>query len=321
MKKILIPGTDLESSILAYGCMNIGGNWNSSEITDSERSMAFNAINSALDEGINLFDHADIYVRGKSEIIFGELISSDSELRNRIILQSKCGIRFAGNPQSHFPARYDFSKEYIIDSVEGILRRLNTSHLDILLLHRPDPLMQPEEVAAAFDLLHKSGKVQWFGVSNHHAAQINLLKKYLDQPIVINQVELSLLHRSLIEEGILFNQTTKGISGVSGTLEYCREHNILIQAWSPVAAGKLFVDGKGAPAPLIHLIKSLATEYQTSVEAIVLGWLTRHPAGIQPIIGTVNSDRIRASAAVSDLVLTREDWYRLLEAARGEMAP
>ena len=321
MKTFKIPGTDLESSTLAYGCMNIGGKWNNPEVTNTERSTAYNAINAAIDEGINLFDHADIYVRGKSELVFGELLRQDPGLRNRIILQSKCGIRFAGDPHPHSPARYEFSYDHIVGSVEGILRRLNTSHLDILLLHRPDALAEPAEVARAFDHLYKSGKVRWFGVSNHHAGQIDLLKKFVDQPIVINQVEISLLHRSLIEEGILFNQSTVGISGSSGTLDYCQKHDILLQAWSPVAAGKLFVRGRGAPDALIQLINDLAGAYRTSVEAIVLGWLTRHPALIQPIIGTVNTDRIKASAMVDDIELTHEDWYRLLGAARGESVP
>ena len=321
MKTFKIPGTDLETSTLAYGCMNIGGKWNNPEVTNSERSVAYNAINAAIDEGINLFDHADIYVRGKSELVFGELLRQDPGLRNRIILQSKCGIRFAGNPNPHSPARYDFSYDHIVGSVEGILTRLNTNHLDILVLHRPDALSQPNEVAGAFNHLFQSGKVRWFGVSNHHAGQIDLLKKYVDQPIVINQIEISLLHRSLIEEGMLFNQSTVGITGSSGTVDYCQKHDILLQAWSPVAAGKIFVPGRGAPDALVQLVNDLAGAYRTSVEAIVLGWLTRHPARIQPIIGTVNTERIRASVMVDNIELTHEDWYRLLGAARGESVP
>jgi predicted oxidoreductase len=316
-----IPSTDLNSSTLSYGCMNIGGNWNSQDITNEDRSRALNAINTALDEGINLFDHADIYVRGKSEIIFGELLKSDKRLRDTMILQSKCGIRFAGEPNPMSPARYDFSYEHIIKSVEGILRRLNTDFLDILLLHRPDALVIPQEVARAFDDLKSSGKVNYFGVSNHTAGQIELLKTAVDEPLVINQVELSLIHRSLIEEGILFNQYTNGIAGSSGTLDYCRKHNMVIQAWSPVGAGRIFKLGKGAADGLVHLVNEFAHSYKTSVEAIALAWLTRHPALIQPIIGTTNPDRIRASCNVDDVTLSHEDWYRLLTAARGESVP
>jgi predicted oxidoreductase len=321
MRTITIPGTELQTSVLSYGCMNIGGNWNAPEITFETRSMAYNAINAALDEGINLFDHADIYVRGRSEILFGELLRQDPGLRKNMILQSKCGIRFGGDPHPLSPGRYDFSYDHIVGSVEGILQRLNTDYLDLLLLHRPDSLVQPEEVASAFDYLHSSGKVRWFGVSNHNWAQIDLLKSVLNQPIVINQVEISLLHRSLIEEGMVFNQNVTGIAGSSFTLDYCRKHSILMQAWSPVAGGKLFVNGRGAPDSLIQLIKDLAHEYHISVEAIALAWLLRHPAGIQPIIGTVNPDRIKASAMAANVDLSHEDWYRLLVAARGESMP
>jgi len=321
MRKITIPGTDLHTSVLSYGCMNIGGNWNAPEITNETRSMAYNAINAALDEGINLFDHADIYVRGRSEILFGELLRQDTSLRHQMILQSKCGIRFGGDPNPHSPGRYDFSYDHIVGSVEGILKRLNTDYLDILLLHRPDALAQPEEVARAFDHLHSTGKVRWFGVSNHTWAQIDLLKTAVDQPIVINQVEISLLHRSIIEEGTVFNQKVTGIAGSSFTLDYCRKHNILMQAWSPVAGGKIFVHGRGAPDALINLINDLARSNQTSPEAIALAWLLRHPAGIQPIIGTVNPDRIKSSAMAAKVELSREDWYRLLIAAREETMP
>lgn len=321
MKTFNIPGTNLKSSTLSYGCMNIGGNWNSQEITNDDRSRAFNAINTALDEGINLFDHADIYVRGKSEFIFGELLKSDKSLRDGMILQSKCGIRFAGEPNPMSPGRYDYSYDHIISSVDGILKRLNTDYLDILLLHRPDALAIPEEIARAFDTLKSSGKVRWFGVSNHTAAQIELLKTAVDQPLVINQVELSLIHRSLIEEGILFNQSSYGIAGSSGTLDYCRKNKMIIQAWSPVGAGRIFKFGKGTQDGLVHLINEFAHQYSTSVEAIALAWLTRHPAIIQPIIGTINPDRIRASCNVDDIELSHEDWYRLLTAARGEAVP
>lgn len=321
MKKITIPGTDLNTSVLSYGCMNIGGNWNAPEITSETRSMAYNAINAALDEGINLFDHADIYVRGRSEILFGELLRQDPGLRKQMILQSKCGIRFGGDPHPHSPGRYDFSYSHIVGSVEGILKRLNTDYLDILLLHRPDALVEPELVARAFDHLHSTGKVRWFGVSNHTWAQIDLLKSAVDQPIVINQVEISLLHRSIIEEGTVFNQNVTGFAGSSFTLDYCRKHNILMQAWSPVAGGKLFVHGRGAPDALINLINDLSRAHHTSPEAIALAWLLRHPAGIQPIIGTVNPDRIKASALAANVELSHEDWYRLLIAARGETMP
>ncbi|HEY9879915.1 MAG TPA: aldo/keto reductase, partial [Leptolyngbyaceae cyanobacterium] len=239
MRTYSIPGTDLEVSRIAYGCMNIGGTWDNAPISERDRKTAFQAIMTAYEAGITLFDHADIYTQGKSEQVFGDLLKTSPHLRESMILQSKCGIRFGGEPQAHDPQRYDFSYEHIISSVEGILHRLHTDYLDILLLHRPDPLMEPEEVARAFDALLTAGKVRYFGVSNHTAGQIELLQKSMSQRLIINQVELSLLHNPLINEGIVANLA--GSSALAaGTLDYCRVQNICIQAWGPLASGKIF---------------------------------------------------------------------------------
>lgn len=321
MKTLHIPAADLHVSQLCYGCMGIGGDASQWEVSKEEKRAAYDAVYAALEYGITLFDHANIYAKGKSERVFGELLKDDPGLRNRIILQSKCGIRRAKDDTPTSPARYDFSFEHIVTSVEASLERLQTDYLDILLLHRPDILGEPEEVAAAFAHLYNQGKVRWFGVSNHTPQQIELLMDYVDHPIIVNQVEISLLRRALIEEGILFNQQTAGIAGVSGTLDYCQSVGIHVQGWSPLAKGALFELGKGAPNELIHLIRELAGAYETTAEAIVLGWLTRHPAGIQPVVGTTNPERIKASCEVSRISLSRDDWYRLLEAARGEAVP
>ena len=319
-----LPHTHLNVSRIAYGCMNLGGSWADTPPTAEEKSRAARLLETALEQGINFFDHADIYTRGKSETVFGEFLAGNPGLREKIILQSKCGIRFADDPVPGVPGRYDFSYTHIIRSVEGSLQRLQTNYLDILLLHRPDPLVEPVEVAQAFDELHQTGKVRHFGVSNHTAGQIALLQKYVRQPLIVNQVELNLLHSGLITEGILANQDGVPHTAALGTLDYCRLNGIMIQAWAPVAGGKLFTPEPDAVEPdqqTAALIAHLAAEKGTTREAIALAWLLRHPAGIQPIIGTTHRDRLIASCAADTVSLTREEWYALLVAARGKPVP
>lgn len=320
MKIYRIPHTDLDVSRIAYGCMNLSRAWDDSAITAAEISATLKLVETALEQGITLFDHADIYARGKSEQLFGEALRQIPELRGRIVLQSKCGIRVAGDPEANSPARYDFSRGHIVRSVEGILKRLDTDHLDVLLLHRPDPLMQPAEVAHAFDQLQSSGKVLHFGVSNHNATQISLLQEHLEQPLVVNQVELSLLHHYLISDGILFNRS--GDTGAGRTLDYCREYGIMIQAWSPLAGGRLFADAAAKDLrPAAQLVAQLAEAKEVVPEAILLAWLLKHPAGIQPIVGTTNPDRLVASCRADTIELSREEWYALLAAMRGTGVP
>lgn len=314
MQTCRIPHSDLEVSRIAYGCMHLSRAWDDAAITASEISAAVEVIAAAVDLGITLFDHADIYARGKSERLFGEALRRTPGLRDRIVLQSKCGIRFAGEPAADTPARYDFSREHIIRSVEGSLGRLGIDHLDLLLLHRPDPLAEPAEVASAFDELQRSGKVRHFGVSNHSASQISLLRKYVDQPLVVNQIELSLLHHYPVSETILANQSGVPYAGATGTLDYCREHDILVQAWSPLAGGRL----SGTAAALAA---QLAQAKSVTTEAILLAWLLKHPAPIQPIIGTTRPNRLADSCRADTISLTREEWYSLLEAVRGASVP
>ena len=324
MKKIKLSKTDLEVSRIALGCMHLGKTWNAEPLTDDIIKNAINVIRTTLDEGINFFDHADIYARGKSEEVFSNIWREISGLRDKIILQSKCGIRFPNDPEEGFPGRYDFSYEHITKSVEGILRRLKTDYLDILLLHRPDPLVEPEEVAKAFDELHSAGKVRYFGLSNHTAPQIEYLKKFVTQQIIVNQLELSILHSDLIEEGVTFNQKnpSRGIRNI-GTIEYCRLNDITIQAWSPLAKGKLFAENlsdeklKNAG----QVVNSIAEKYNVSKEAIMIAWVLRHPAKIQPVIGTTKADRVKACCQVDNVELSREDWYKLYIAGRGEALP
>ncbi|KAF1707157.1 aldo/keto reductase [Pseudoxanthomonas sacheonensis] len=319
-----IPHSDLEVSRIAYGCMHLSRAWDDTAITAGEISAALRTIATAVDLGITLFDHADIYARGKSEQLFGEALRRTPGLRDRIVLQSKCGIRFGGDPDANTPGRYDFSREHLLRSVEGSLSRLGTGHLDLLLLHRPDPLAEPEEVASAFDQLQRSGKVRHFGVSNHSASQISLLQKYVDQPLVANQIELSLLHHYPVSEGVLFNRLDCIHADAAGTLDYCREHGILVQAWAPLASGKFSPPLAGMDEPMRSaavLVQKMAREKNVSAEAILTAWLLRHPAGIQPIVGTTDPARLTAVCAADELRLTREEWYALLTAMRGQSVP
>jgi len=324
MKKYLIPNTGLKVSRLAYGCMGIGGSWDNAPLTKEVTSKAIVSISTALEHGINFFDHADIYAHGKSELVFGKVLKEMNRLRDNMIIQTKCGIRFPGNPNPDSPGRYDFSYEHIINSVDGSLSRLGVEQLDILLLHRPDPLMEPEEVAKAFDELHKNGKVRFFGVSNFNPGQMTLLQNSMDQPIVVNQIEISLLHHHVINDGILANQTSGQYAASTGILDYCRLNNILVQAWSPVALGKIFNPPLTADENVINLAKQISTyaeEKGTSKKAIALAWLMKHPIGIQPVIGTTNPERIANSCKTDEITLSREEWYTLFTIARGNPVP
>ncbi len=313
----------LTASRLVLGCMHLGGTWDRSAPTAEHVQRAHEVVDAALAQGINLFDHADIYTLGKSEQVFGQVLKARPGLRERILLQSKCGIRF---PDESAPGRYDFSREHIVSSVEGILSRLGVESLDILLLHRPDPLMEPDEVAEAFRRLKASGKVRHFGVSNMSAGQIKLLRAAWDEPLVANQLEMSLEKLGWVESGVLVNQPPGAHVGFpEGTLEYCRLERIQLQAWGPLAQG--LYSGRsleGQPESVREtaaLVGRLAEAKQTTREAIVLAWLLKHPAGIQPVIGTSNAGRLAACADASRLSLTREEWYALYVSSRGARMP
>lgn len=326
MKKFKLPGTNLEATRIALGCMTMGRTWNNEPLDEDTRKNAIAAIRTALDEGINFFDHADIYARGKSEEVFSNIWQEVPGLRDKIILQSKCGIRFLNDPVEGYPQRYDFSYEHIVSSAERSLRRLKTDYLDILLLHRPDPLIEPEEVAKAFDKLESDGKVRCFGISNHTGMQIDLIKRYVRQPLVVNQMELSILHSDLIDAGIITNQR-KPVHQVrgEGTMEYCRLNSITIQAWSPLAkgllTGKQAAEDNAVVDNTFQFIKKMAQGKNVAPEAIVIAWILRHPAGIQPIVGTTNPARIKGCVQADTVELSREEWYTLFTAGRGTMVP
>lgn len=324
MNTYSLAHTGLQISRLAYGCMQIGGTWDDAPLTSIDRARARSVVERALSHGINFFDHADIYCRGKSETVFADAVRELGIQRESIILQSKCGIRFADTPSPGAPARFDFSYAHIMETVQGSLARLQTDYLDILLLHRPDALVEPQEVARAFDELEQRGMVRHFGVSNHTPAQIQLLKKFVTQPLVANQVEVNLLHAELIDDGLFFNTAPRPYSGIGGTLDYCRSNDMLIQAWAPVAGGALTNPPPNADArtrAAAARIAELARAKNTTREAIALAWLLRHPAPIQPILGTTRPERVTDSCRADEIELTREEWYLLLETARGTSLP
>lgn len=323
MNKIPIQQRGLAASRLVLGCMGLGGGWNDEPITEQHLAAAHAAVEAALEAGINMFDHADIYTRGKAEQVFGQVLKERPEWRERIVLQSKCGIRFADNG---IPGRYDFSKEHILRSVDGSLKRLGVEYLDILLFHRPDPLMEPEEVAEAMLALKSAGKVRAFGVSNMSAGQIRLLQAYSKEPFIVNQLEMSLAKIGWLDQGVHVNQNAaKEDIFPEGTLEYCRLENIQIQAWGPLAqgvfSGRDLSDQPASIRETAELVQAMANEKGTTREAIILAWLMRHPAGIQPVIGTANPERIRACGEAANLTLTREEWYTLYVSSRGRALP
>ncbi len=311
------------NSSIVFGCMGLGGTWDKNPISAVDIKKAHEVVDAAIDSGIKVFDHADIYTFGKAEQVFGEVLKTRPELRELISIQSKCAIRFEDDLG---PQRYDFSPEWIITSVENSLARLNIEQLDILMLHRPDPLMEPELVAQAFDTLTASGKVKNFGVSNMQHHQMSFLSSALSQPLVVNQVELSLSHLAWIEEGVTSgNSGEPAVNYGAGTIEYCRQNNVQLQSWGCLSQG-LFTGRDISQEPLhiqktAELVTTLAAEYQVSKEAVVLAWLKRHPANIQPVIGTTNIERIKACAEVDNISLTREHWYALWLCARGHALP
>jgi len=323
MKQMPLEKRKVTSSRLVLGCMGFGGEWDHSPLAETDVKKLREAVETALEIGITMFDHADIYRMGKAEQAFGRVLKEKPGLRERLVLQSKCGIRL---DDGRLPRRYDFSKAHILASVDGILSRLGTDYLDILLLHRPDVLMEPEEVAEAFAILKQAGKVRHFGVSNMNADQIRFIRAYTDEPIIVNQLEMNLVHNDWANHAVLVNQRQGASLNFSdGLVEYCRLHDVQLQAWAPLAKGLL----TGAPMPddapqavrrTRDLVAQMAREKETTPEAIVLGWLMRHPAMIQPVIGTTNPGRIRncADAVRQAEHMTRDEWYTLFAAARGE---
>jgi predicted oxidoreductase len=295
----------LEVPVVAVGCMRINS---------LEKAAAEHFVQTALEHGANFFDHADIYGGGECEKIFADAIQMNDSVREKIILQSKCGIR---------EGMFDFSKEHILEAVDGSLKRLNTDYLDILLLHRPDTLVEPEEVAEAFDILESSGKVHHFGVSNQNPMQIELLKKSVKQNIVANQLQLSITNSTMISSGVNVNMENDSAVNRDGSiLDYCRLNDITIQPWSPFQYGffeGVFLGSDKFPE-LNQKIDEIAEKYDVTNTTIAIAWLLRHPAHMQPVIGTMNEGRLKECIMASHVQLTREEWYAIYRAA-GNVLP
>lgn len=308
---------------LAYGCMGLGGEWNAVDVTQKDVQLANNAIDAALDIEINLFDHADIYSQGKAELVFGKVLKSRPALREHMYIQSKCGIRFA---DSDGPKRYDFSKEWISSSVDGILTRLGIEYIDILFLHRPDPLAEMEEVAVAIEQLQHAGKIRHVGVSNMHGHQLVYLQHHLKTKIIANQIEISLKALDWVDEGVVTgNPDSQSINFASGTLEYCQLNGIQLQSWGCMSQGLFSGRDVSSEANNIQetamLIQEMSQSQRISREAVVLSWLMRHPAKVQPVIGTTDPERIHRCGEYRKMKMSRGQWYKLYEAARGEELP
>jgi predicted oxidoreductase len=305
MRTMKLGSSTLEVPVVAIGCMRIN---------TLEKNEAEHFVQTALEQGANFFDHADIYGGGACEEIFADAIHMNAEVREKIILQSKCGIR---------KGMFDFSKEHILHSVDEILKRLNTDYLDTLLLHRPDALVEPEEVAEAFDILENSGKVRHFGVSNQKPMQIQLLQKYVKQPLVANQLQLSITNANMISNGVNVNmENDSAIDRDGSVLDFCRLNDITIQPWSPFQYGffeGVFLGNEKFPE-LNQKIDEIAAKYEVSNTTISIAWLLRHPAKMQPVIGTMNLDRLKDCCKASEIDLTREEWYEIYRAA-GNILP
>ena len=304
MKNVPIANCDLQASEISLGCMRI------SEMSSQDISYL---IHTALDEGVNFFDHADIYGGGKSESRFAESLNMNPTLREAMIIQTKCGIR---------QGAFDFSKEHILEAVDGSLKRLQTEYLDVLLLHRPDALVEPEEVAEAFTILQDSGKVKYFGVSNQNPMQIELLKKFVKQPIIFNQLQFSITNTGMIDAGINVNmEIDASIDRDGSILDYCRLKDITIQPWSPFQYGffeGVFLDNPKFPE-LNQKINELAAAKGVANTAIAIAWILRHPAHMQPIVGTTNPGRLKDMCKASDITLSRQEWYEIYLAAGNKL--
>lgn len=306
MKQVPFGTSGEMVSAISIGCMRITN-------LSADQTVAF--LNYALEHGVNFFDHADIYGSGACEERFGAGVKQAGIPRDSIFVQSKCGIARGG--------MFDFSKEHIIEAVEGSLKRLNMDYLDSLLLHRPDALVEPEEVAEAFDTLKQQGKVRYFGVSNHTPMQMELLKKWVKQPLMANQLQFSIAHASMISSGLEANMGTAGAINRDGSvLDYCRLNDVTIQAWSPFLYGffeGVFLGSEKYPE-LNQKLQEIAKVYGVSDTTIATAWLLRHPANVQVITGTMKQTRLDEICKACDIVLTRKEWYDIYKSA-GNIIP
>lgn len=314
MQTIRLGVSNLSSSRLAYGCWRLAGTWNPDEVTPESKSAGLRAVMAAYEAGYTLFDNADIYCRGECEKILGEALHKVSGMRDRVLVATKCGIRPAGTPNPNSPQRYDFSADYIIEACEDSLKRLAIETIDLYMLHRPDYLADPAEIAEAFSKLKQAGKVRFFGISNFRPTLVTALQVSCPMALIVHQIEISLAKLDAFSDG---------------TLDQCLIERITPMAWSPLAAGLI---GEGAKRLLpsqegyqasrfLPAVEAVAQSRGISRAAVAIAWLLKHPSQIQPIIGSANPGRIREAAKAADVDLSREEWYELLLAARGEPLP
>ena len=306
MKNMRLGNTDLEVSSIGIGCMRMGG-------CTVQQADAF--VKETIDMGVNFFDHADIYAGGEAERIFGQVLADNPGLREKMVLQSKAGI---------VPGvMYDNSKEYLVNAVDGILKRLQTDYLDVFLIHRPDALAEPDEVAGAFDELHKAGKVRHFGVSNHNSMQMELLSSRLSQPLAVDQLQLSITNSNMIRSGMEVNMETEGACDRDGSeLVYWRLKNITIQTWSPFQYGMfegVFIGSEKYPK-LNEVLNRIAAEHSVTPTIIAAAWILRHPAKMQLISGSMKADRQKEICQATELTLNKKEWYEIYLAA-GHILP
>jgi predicted oxidoreductase len=314
MKTVALGVSSLVSSRLAYGCWRVADTWNPAEVTPDREAAGRRAIATAYEAGYTLFDNADIYCRGVAERILGQALREISGMRKRVAIATKCGVRPVGDPHSDSPYRYDFSAPHIIASCEQSLERLGVETIDLYLLHRPDYLADPHEIAGAFAQLQDAGKARFFGVSNFRPTLVTALQAACPMPLIVNQVEISLARLDCFTDG---------------TLDQCLVEKITPMAWSPLAGG-LLGDGtkrllpaqqKYQIAPVVAVLDEIARARSTSRMLVALAWLLKHPAKIVPVVGSTNPANIREAVKAAELELTREEWYRLLAAARDEPLP
>lgn len=314
MKTLMLGGGPLASTRLAYGCMRTPGTMDPARFTPEMEARGRAAILAAYEAGYTHFDHADIYGNGLAESLFGRVLRDVPGMRDRVVIGSKCGIRWQGDPDAAAPHRWDFSREHIVRSCEASLTRLGVERIDLYMLHRPDLLADPAEIAAAFAELERAGKVRCFGVSNFRPAMLETIRRACPMPLVAHQVEVHLMRLDPFEDG---------------TLDQCLAEGITPTSWSPLAGGRLGDGANVAPddpgaARLLALhaaLDAIARSRGASRTAIALAWLLRHPARIVPIVGSVDPARIRDAVHADTIELTREEWYTLYVAARGQGLP
>ena len=314
MKKQTLGASEIEISNLAYGCMRISGSWDRTLVDDAVIARGIEALEAAVDAGYTFFDHADIYGDTACESIFGEALKKHPDWRERLVVATKCGIRFADEPLLGQPHRYDFSFEHIVASVEESLKRLRMERIDLLMLHRPDFLADPAEIAQAFTKLREEGKVREFGVSNFRPSLLSAVQSALPFALQVNQIEIHPLRLDCFTDG---------------TIDQCMERHVTPMAWSPLAQGRVgtgHVPKPDAPNREHHLallasLDAVAEQYGCDRSVVALAWLLKHPAGIVPVVGSTKPEHIKTAANATEIDMDRDAWYRILLAARGEKLP